>query len=188
MNDCQLFESKAAWQKWLASNNNTSHGLWLRLAKKGSGETSVTYPEAIDIALCWGWIDGQKKPESDLFWLQRFTPRRPKSIWSKINCAKVEVLIEQGAMQPSGLIEIERAKADGRWDNAYEGSRTIQVPDELQAALDANPKAAAFFKTLNSQNRYAVLFRITTAVKPETRAKRIEKLVVMMELGEKLYP
>jgi uncharacterized protein YdeI (YjbR/CyaY-like superfamily) len=188
VDDVTHFKTKAAWHDWLASQHNTSTGLWLRLAKKGSGETSVSYAEAVDVALCWGWIDGQKKPESETFWLQRFTPRRPKSIWSKINCAKVEAMIEQGVMQLAGQTEIDRAKADGRWDSAYEGSRTIQVPDDLQLALNANPKAAAFFKILNSQNRYAVLFRISTAVKPETKAKRIETLVAMLARGEKIYP
>jgi uncharacterized protein YdeI (YjbR/CyaY-like superfamily) len=187
MDDIFLFSTKADFQNWLAKNFAASSGLWLLLAKKNAPETSITYAEAIDVALCFGWIDGQKKPESSTHWLQRFTPRRPKSIWSKINCAKAEALIEQGAMQPSGMVEIGRAKADGRWDKAYEGSRTMQVPPDLQIVLNTNPEAAAFFKTLNNQNRYAILFRVTTAVKPQTRAKRITQFVEMLGRGEKIY-
>lgn len=187
MDDVILFPTKSDFNDWLTANHSKSKGLWLRLAKKSSPVPSVTYIEAIDVALCFGWIDGQTKSDSPTHWLQRFTPRRPKSIWSKINCAKALALIEQGAMQPAGLAEVARAKADGRWENAYEGASTIQVPDDLQAALLANPFADTFFKTLNSQNRYAILFRVTTAKKPETRAKRIAEFTAMLARGEKLH-
>jgi uncharacterized protein YdeI (YjbR/CyaY-like superfamily) len=188
MNNASLFKTKADWREWLNHNHVASSGLWLRLAKKNASVTSITYGEAIEVALCFGWIDGQKKPESDAYWLQRFTPRRPKSIWSKINCAKALGLIEQGAMEPAGLAEVERAKADGRWDNAYDGARTIQMSKDLEAALTENSEAAEFFKTLNSQNRYAILFRVTTAVKPETRAKRIKYFTEMLARREKPNP
>ena len=168
-----LFETADAWAAWLAESHSTSPGVWLRLAKKSSGASSVTYADAIDVALCYGWIDAQKKKESETYWLQRFVPRKGASIWSKINREKALRLIANGDMKPAGLKEVERAKSDGRWSDAYDSARNSTVPNDLQAALDANPKAKAFFATLSGQNRYAVLFRIHTAKKTETRAKRI---------------
>lgn len=183
-----LFPEQAAWAAWLAKKHGTSPGVWLRLAKKSAGKPSVTYAEAIDVALCYGWIDGQRKSDSDAYWLQRFTPRSKKSIWSKINRQKALSLIESGQMKASGLEEVERAKSDGRWKAAYDSARTASVPKDLAAALDLNVKAKAFFSTLNGQNRYAILFRIQTAKKAETRTKRIQTFVQMLENGEKLHP
>jgi uncharacterized protein YdeI (YjbR/CyaY-like superfamily) len=182
------FEDQTRFEDWLKAHHADSPGAWLRLAKVASGLQSVTYAEAIDVALCYGWIDGQKQSGDDKTWLQKFTPRRARSIWSKINRDKAEMLIESGKMQPAGLREIERAKADGRWQAAYEGQSRMSVPEDLQAELDKNRAAKDFFATLNSQNRYAILFRIQTAKKPETRAKRIRQFVDMLAKGEKLYP
>jgi uncharacterized protein YdeI (YjbR/CyaY-like superfamily) len=182
-----LFRDAMAFEAWLKKHHAASDGLWLQIAKKSANETSVTYPEAVEIALCWGWIDGQKKGLDDQHFLQRFTPRRARSIWSKINVAKAATLIEAGRMQPSGHAQIEAAKADGRWAQAYDGARTSSVPDDLQAALDANPEAKAFFATLNASNRYAVTWRVQTAVKPETRARRVAQLVEMLARGEAVH-
>ena len=165
-----------------------SPGVWLKLAKKGLGISSVTYEEALEVALCYGWIDGQKKAFDEQSWLQKFTPRGPKSIWSKINTEKAEKLIETGEMKPAGLKAVEAAKRDGRWDAAYASQKTISVPDDLQAELEKNPKAKTFFASLNSVNRYAILFRIQQAKRVETRAKRIRQYLEMLERGEKLYP
>src|SRR5690349_16924950 len=181
------FASKKEWANWLARQYAKSAGVWLQLAKKDSGIPSVTYEEALDVALCYGWIDGQKKGFDDKYWLQKFTPRGPKSIWSKTNTEKAERLIASREMKPAGLKAIELAKQDGRWENAYEGQKTISVPEDFQAALDKNKKAKEFFATLNSVNRYAILFRIHNAKKPETRAKRIQQFVEMLERGEKIY-
>ena len=182
-----LFRNAKAFEAWLKKHHATSDGLWLRIAKKGADVPSVTYPEAVEIALCWGWIDGQKKGLDDQHFLQRFTPRRSRSIWSKVNVAKVATLVEAGRMQPAGQAQIDAAKADGRWEGAYDGARTSTVPDDLQAALDASPKAKMFFATINASNRYAVLWRVQTAVKPETRAKRIAQLVEMLARGEVVH-
>jgi uncharacterized protein YdeI (YjbR/CyaY-like superfamily) len=182
------FGDRDAWEAWLRQHHASSDGLWLQLAKAGAAEPGLSYADALEVALCHGWIDGQKKGLDAQSWLQRFTPRRPRSIWSKINCAKAEALIAQGRMQPAGLAEVERARADGRWDRAYAGARTSTVPDDLQAALAANPRAAAFFQTLNGANRYAVLWRVQTASRPETRARRIATLVEMLARGEKIHP
>jgi len=182
-----LFRNAKAFEAWLRKNHAKSDGLWLRIAKRGADEPSVTYPEAVEIALCWGWIDGQKKGLDDQHFLQRFTPRRARSIWSKINVEKVAALIEAGRMQPPGLAQIEAAKADGRWAQAYDGAKTSTVPDDLVAALDASPPAKAFFATINASNRYAVLWRIQTAAKPETRARRIAQLVDMLARGETVH-
>jgi uncharacterized protein YdeI (YjbR/CyaY-like superfamily) len=182
-----LFKSARAFETWLKKHHATSDGLWLQIAKKGADEPSVSYPEAVEIALCWGWIDGQKKGLDDRHFLQRFTPRRARSIWSKINVDKVAALIEAGRMQPAGQAQIDAAKADGRWGQAYDGARTSSVPDDLQAALDADPKAKAFFAKVNASNRYAVLWRVQTAVKPETRGKRIAQLVEMLARGEVIH-
>jgi uncharacterized protein YdeI (YjbR/CyaY-like superfamily) len=182
------FTSPRLWEKWLARNHATSKGLWLKLAKKDSGLDSITYAEALDVALCYGWIDGQKGPFDAAFWLQRFTPRGPSSKWSKVNRDKALELIKSGKMKPSGLAAVEGAKRDGRWDRAYAGQRAATVPEDLQETLDKSPEAAAFFATLNSGNRYAVLYRIQDAKTPATRARRIAKFVAMLEKHEKLHP
>ena len=182
-----LFKNAGAFENWLEKNHGASEGFWLKIAKRGAKEASVTYPEAVEIALCWGWIDGQKKGLDDAHFLQRFTPRRARSIWSKINVDKVAALIEAGRMQAPGYAQIEAAKADGRWAQAYDGARTSAVPEDLLAALEAEPRAKAFFATINGANRYAVLWRIQTAVKSETRAKRIAQLVEMLARGETIH-
>jgi len=178
----------AAWERWLRRHHAASDGVWLRVAKKGAAEGSVSYAEALEVALCHGWIDGQKQAGDAGHWLQRFTPRRARSIWSKVNRAKAEALIAAGRMQPAGLKEVERAKADGRWADAYDSVSAATVPPDLQAALDAAPQARAFFETLNSANRYAVLWRVQTAKRAETRARRIAQFVQMLARGEKLHP
>jgi uncharacterized protein YdeI (YjbR/CyaY-like superfamily) len=182
------FPTERAFEKWLSTEHRRSSGVWLKLAKKGCPEPSVTYAEALDVALCFGWIDGQKRPLDELYWLQRFTPRTARSKWSKINCGKVEVLVTAGRMRPAGLREVELAKADGRWEAAYAGQSSATIPDDLQRALDANKKAAAFFATLDSGNRYAILYRVQEAKRPETRARRIEKFIEMLENGETVHP
>lgn len=184
----KLFRSADAFQSWLAKNHVASPGLWIRFAKKASGVKSMTYPEALDIALCYGWIDGLRKREDDTYFLQRFTPRAKRSIWSKINREKVAGLIASGRMQPAGHAEVERAKADGRWESAYDSIRNATVPDDLQQFLDGNPRAKKFFESLTSQNRYAILFRLGTAKRPETRAKRFAQFTEMLQKGEKLHP
>lgn len=182
-----LFKNAKAFETWLKKHHASSDGLWLKIAKRGAEEPSVSYAEAVEIALCWGWIDGQKKSLDAQHYLQRFTPRRARSIWSKVNVEKVAALIEAGRMQAPGHAQIEAAKADGRWAKAYDSARTATVPEDLQAALDAEPQARAFFATLNAANRYAVLWRIQTAVKPETRARRIAQLVAMLARGEAVH-
>ena len=180
------FEDAAAWERWLEANGGAA-GLWLKIAKKGSGIASVTYAEALDAALCHGWIDGQKKAFDESFFLQRFTPRRARSLWSKNNIAHVERLVAAGRMRAGGLREVEAAKADGRWDTAYHGAAKMEIPPELAAALAKNRKAAAFFDRLDKTNRYAFCWRVQSAVKPETKAARAEKLVVMLARGEKIH-
>lgn len=182
------FESAEAFETWLGDQHATSAGIWLKLRKKGAGIVALDYAQALDVALCYGWIDGQKGKFDDQHWLQRFTPRKPNSRWSKINRDKVVALTEQGRMRPAGLAEVERAKTDGRWQAAYDGARTSSVPDDLVAALAANPAAAEFFETLDRQNRFAILYRIQDVKKPETRARRVEKYVAMLAEGKKLYP
>ena len=174
------FASKQAWDSWLAEQHATSDGVWLKFAKKGTGIPTVTYAEAVETALCYGWIDSQLRSLDSDYYLQRFTPRKARSKWSKINRSKAEELIAAGAMQPAGLLEVERAKADGRWDAAYDSPRAATVPEDLQRALDADPAAAAFFATLSKANRYAILYRIQDAKRPETRRRRIEHLVAML--------
>lgn len=181
------FPDAAAWETWLAKHV-ADKGVWMQLAKKGQGVVSVSYAEAIDVALCHGWIDEQRKSMDAQFYLQRFTPRRAKSIWSKINISKVGKLIAEGRMQPDGLREVETAKADGRWDVAYDSSSKMQPHEDLLAALKKNKKAKTFFDKLDRANRYAVCWRVQTAKKPETRAARIEKLVEMLAKGEKIHP
>ncbi len=182
-----LFKNAKAFETLLKRHHATADGLWLKIAKRHANEASVTYPEAVEIALCWGWIDGQKKSLDEQYFLQRFTPRRARSVWSKVNVDKAEALIKAGRMQAPGLAQIEAAKADGRWARAYDGARTSEVPEDLIAALDAAPAAKAFFSTINASNRYAVLWRIQTAVKPETRARRITQLVEMLARGETVH-
>lgn len=182
------FQRQQDWAAWLNENHTSSPGVWLQLAKKGADVSSVSYDEAIEIALCLGWIDGQKQAHSDQFWLQKFTRRSDKSVWSKINRDKALALIKSKKMKPAGLKEIERAKLDGRWDAAYDSSSKATVPNDFQSALDGNARAKAFFGTLDSRNRYAVLFRIQTAKKAETRAKKISQFVLMLERHEKVHP
>ncbi len=182
------FAHQGDWIAWLDEHHATSSGVWLRIAKKASKQASVSYAEALEAALCYGWIDGQKKTYDESTWLQKFTPRGAKSLWSKINREKAEALIESGRMQPAGLAAVERARQDGRWDAAYDSHGSATVPSDFQDALDRSPEAKAFFATLNRQNRYAILFRIQTAKKAETRDKRIQQFIRMLELHEKLYP
>ena len=182
------FADAPGWSRWLASHHASSRGVWLKIAKKATTSPSVTYAEALEVALAWGWIDGQKGKFDEAAWLQRFTPRGPKSIWSKINRDKALSLIEAGTMKPPGFAEVERARKDGRWEAAYDSQSKATVPPDLAEALAANPGAARFFETLESYNRYAILFRIHTAKKPETRAARIEKFVAMLAKHEKVHP
>jgi uncharacterized protein YdeI (YjbR/CyaY-like superfamily) len=182
------FKSQLAWDAWLTSQPARSEGLWLKLAKKSSGIASVSRPEAIDTALCHGWIDGQLDSFDDAYWLIRFTPRQSTSKWSEKNRARALQLVELERMRPAGLNEIERAKSDGRWSAAYAPQSTAQVPDDLRAALAKNKKAKGFFETLDSTNRYAILHRIHTAKKPETRTARIEKFVAMLAEGKTIHP
>ena len=184
----RLFKDAAAWEAWLAGRHAKSAGLWLRIARAGSGVKSVSYAEAVDVALCYGWIDGQKKGLDEATWLQRFTPRGGRSVWSKINREKVRRLVASGRMRTPGLEAVDRAKASGRWDSAYDSHRTAAVPDDLQRALDARPKAKAFFATLNAANRYAILFRIQAVKRAETRARKIEQFVAMLERHEVIHP
>lgn len=189
MNDDKItFANQEDWEAWLASNGEVVTGIWLRLAKKSAKQPTLGYAQALEGALCHGWIDGRKQAESEHYWLQRFTPRTAKSIWSKINRAKAEALISAGRMHPTGLREIHRAKRDGRWEAAYSSASTSTVPDDLQQALDRNPKAKRFFATLNSQNRYAILFRIQNVKTAETRARKIAQFIDMLNHGEKIHP
>ncbi len=182
------FESQAALAQWMAAHHATCDSVWLRHAKKGAPAPTVTYQEALEVALCFGWIDGIKKAEDAHYFKQRYTPRRARSIWSKINRDKALRYIEEGKMQPAGLAEVVRAQGDGRWDAAYDGGSAASVPPDLQAAFDAHPGAQAFFETLNAQNRYAVLFRIQTAKKPETRARKVAEYAAMLARHETLHP
>ena len=182
------FASRSLWEEWLTENHQTSNGLWLRIAKKDSGIRTVSYAEALDVALCHGWIDGQKDGFDDDYWLQRFTPRRTRSKWSKVNREKATKLMESGEMKPAGLREVERARADGRWDAAYEAQSKATVPEDLRRELEKNQAAQEFFAALDGTNRYAILYRIQDAKKPETRARRIEKYVAMLTEGTKPYP
>jgi uncharacterized protein YdeI (YjbR/CyaY-like superfamily) len=181
------FSSREEFVQWLEAEHDKSPGIWMKIAKKASGIPTIDFVEAIEVALCFGWIDGQRNKLDDDYYLQRFTRRRPKSPWSDINRQRVAKLIEAGEMRPAGLAQVESAKADGRWAAAYSGQRTAQVPEDLQEALEANPAAAAFFATLNSRNRFAIIYRIQDAKKPETRAARIVKYVAMLSENKKLY-
>jgi uncharacterized protein YdeI (YjbR/CyaY-like superfamily) len=182
------FESGEAFESWLATEHASSAGIWLKIAKKGSATQTISYADALAVALCYGWIDGQKGKLDDDFWLQRFTPRKPGSRWSRINTDRATELIESGRMRPAGQAEVDRAKADGRWAAAYASSSTITVPDDLAAELSRNDQARAFFETLSGANRYAILYRVTTARRPETRAQRIATYVAMLARHETLYP
>jgi uncharacterized protein YdeI (YjbR/CyaY-like superfamily) len=183
-----MLASQDEWEAWLQDHGEVSTGVWLRLAKKSAGQSGLSYAQALDSALCFGWIDGQKRADSDQYWLQRFSPRSARSIWSKINTDKAKALQDAGRMRPAGLKEITRAKEDGRWDKAYASSSKATLPDDLQLALDANRKAKAFFATLDSQNRFAILFRIQNVKKAETRARKIAQFVEMLANGEKVHP
>jgi uncharacterized protein YdeI (YjbR/CyaY-like superfamily) len=184
-----LVRDAQAWRAWLEARHGEEPEVWLVLAKKGTTEpTSLTYDQALEEALCFGWIDGQMRRRDEATSLQRFTPRRSRSTWSKRNVGIAERLIAEGRMHPAGLAEVERAKADGRWEAAYAGAATIEVPEDLRKALAAEPKARAMFERLNGQNRYAVLYRITTAKRPETRARRLDQFVAMLARGETPYP
>ena len=182
------FPTQSAWAAWLSEHHTDPVGVWLKLERKGASPAPLTHPEALEAAISHGWIDGTRKRLDDRHYIQRFTPRRPRSRWSKINRAKAEELIERGEMAPAGLAEVARARADGRWDAAYDGQRTMAVPDDLRAALDRVPAAAALFAELDSRNRYSILYRVGEAKKAETRARRIEKFVAMLAAGETLYP
>ncbi|MEV5396025.1 YdeI/OmpD-associated family protein [Streptomyces cellulosae] len=182
------FSTQEEFEAWLEEHQGDAEGLWLRIPRKGSGLKAVDYATALESALCFGWIDGQKRSLDETYWVQRFTPRRARSRWSAVNRQKAIELIERGRMRPAGLREVERAKADGRWEAAYAGQRSAVVPDDLRAALDAAPGAAEFFDSLDSRNRYAILHRIEEAKRAATRAARIKKFVAMLTRGEKLYP
>jgi uncharacterized protein YdeI (YjbR/CyaY-like superfamily) len=182
------FASPQEWDAWLVEHHATSAGIWCKLAKAGSGIESVTYAEAVVVALTHGWIDGQKAAFDGAYWLQRFTRRGPRSRWSKINCERVVELIEDGAMRPAGLREVDAAKADGRWEAAYAGQRTAVVPEDLEAALGCNEAAREFFATVSGANRYAIIYRIDEAKRPETRARRIAKYVEMLAEKRTLHP
>ena len=181
------FETQQDWEVWLEENHAESKGIWLKIAKKEAPAPTISYAEALDSAICYGWIDGQKAAFDDSYWLQKFTPRTAKSIWSKVNCGKAEALIAVGRMQPAGLRQVELAKADGRWERAYESQSKITIPDDFQRELDKNPKAKDFFSTLDSANRYAFLFRIHAAKKPETRSAKIQKFIEMLNQQQKLH-
>jgi uncharacterized protein YdeI (YjbR/CyaY-like superfamily) len=182
------FVSQNEFHEWLDKNHADSNGIWMRIYKKGSDEPTVTYAEALDEALCYGWIDGQKKSYDDASWIQKFTPRRPRSQWSKINTGHVERLTKEGRMKPAGIDQVKLAKKDGRWDKAYSSQRDMPVPDDFLAELDKNDKAKAFFESLNKANRYAIAYRLHDAKRPETRARRMTQFLDMMAKGEKLYP
>ncbi len=182
------FATQQDWEAWLKEHHTHIKGIWLKIAKKETGIPSLSYSEALEGALCYGWIDGQKASFDDQYWLQKFTPRGPKSMWSKVNCGKATALLASDRMQPAGIRQVELAKADGRWESAYESQSKITIPDDFQRELDKNQKAKEFFNTLNSVNRYAILFRIQTAKKPETRSSRINKFIEMLAKNQKIYP
>jgi uncharacterized protein YdeI (YjbR/CyaY-like superfamily) len=182
------FETQQEWEAWLSERLADTPGLWLKMAKKGSGIRSLSHAGALESALCYGWIDGQAAALDGQYWLQKFTPRRPRSVWSRVNREKATALIAAGRMQPAGLRQVESAKADGRWEAAYDAQSTIAIPPDLQGELDRYPEAAAFFATLDSRNRYAILWRIQTAKRPETRSARIQKFVGMLRARQKIYP
>lgn len=181
------FASAAKFAGWLSKHHAEHQGIWMRIYKKASGRPTVTYAEALDEALCHGWIDGQKQRGDEESWLQKFTHRGPRSVWSKVNVGNVERLTKEGRMKAAGIAAIEAAKADGRWDNAYHSSSTAEPPDDFTVALAKSPKAAAFFATLSKGNRYPIIYRLQNAKKPETRAKRLKEFIAMLERGEKFH-
>jgi len=183
-----FFASAAEWEEWLEANHASSPGVRLKIAKKNTAIESVRYPEVLESALCFGWIDGRRETLDESYFLQRFTPRQPRSTWSKINREKAEGLVAAGRMRPAGLAEVERAKADGRWEAAYESQSRIAIPDDLERELASRPQAKEFFLRLSSQNRYSILYRLQDAKKPETRARRLAKFVAMLEAGETIHP
>ena len=183
----KAFANARAWERWLAKDLPTSDGVWIRMAREGSEIVSITYDHAVEVALCYGWIDGQKKPIDDEFWLQRFGPRKPGSSWSKINCGRAEAMLRAGRMKPAGKREIERAKADGRWDAAYAGQAAMAVPEDLETALAKDATAKRSFSTLDSASRYAILYRIHDAKQPEARARRIAEFVEKLGRHETVY-
>ena len=182
----KLFRTEAAWETWLAAHGDAP-GVWLKIAKKDTGATSVSYSQALDVSLCHGWIDGLKRSCDEQYFLQRFTPRKAKSLWSKLNIGRVEKLVAAGRMQAGGAREVDAAKADGRWEAAYDAASAMEVPAELAAALKKNAKARKAFEALDRTNRYAFCWRVHTAKKPETKAARVEKFVEMLERGEKIH-
>jgi uncharacterized protein YdeI (YjbR/CyaY-like superfamily) len=182
------FASPVEWEEWLEGHHAASDGVWIKMAKQGSGIESVRHAEALEIALCFGWIDSRREALDERSFLQRFTPRRARSRWSRINREKAERLIADGRMRPAGFIEVERARADGRWDAAYAGQRSAAVPEDLQRELDSRPAAKAHFDGLSGQNRYAILYRLEEAKRPETRARRLAKFVAMLDAGESIHP
>ena len=182
-----LFATPPDFEAWLEENHADSDGFWLKIAKKGSGETSIGYAEGLELALCFCWIDSQKRGHDERFFLQRFTPRRPRGRWSRLNRDKVEALIAAKAMRPAGLAEVDAAKADGRWEAAYEGAGTAKVPEDLRRELDVNEAAREFFASLDNSNRYAIIYRLNDAKKLETRQRRLRKFVAMLERGEKIH-
>lgn len=181
------FENANAWRRWLENNHAKEDGLWLQIFKKASNLPTVSYNEAVDESLCYGWIDGQKKKYDENSYLQKFTPRRPRSIWSKRNVEKVEQFLKEKKMEPAGLAEIEKAKADGRWEKAYDSPKHMKIPDDFITALKKDKKAYDFFKTLNKTNTYAIGFRLQTAKKAETRERRMKKILEMMKNEEKFH-
>lgn len=185
--DTLPFSSSQAWEEWLSQNHHLEEGIWLRFYKKSSNIASVTYKEAVDVALCYGWIDGQARSYDEQSYIQKFTPRRKRSIWSKVNRGNVERLITDGRMREPGQKAINAAKADGRWDAAYDSPSTSEMPTDFQAALDANPAAHAFYATLNKANTYAILWRLQTTKTPEARQKRMEQILEMLTKGETFH-
>jgi uncharacterized protein YdeI (YjbR/CyaY-like superfamily) len=181
------FPNRSAWERWLENHHESSAGVWLKIARKRSGAVTLTYPEALEEAIRYGWIDGQKGAHDDGFWLQRFGPRGPRSKWSQVNRDKATELIEQGRMRPAGIAQVEAARQDGRWEAAYAPQSTVTVPDDFQQALDANPAANEFFATLKSSERYSFLYRIHDAKRPETRARRISDYVAMLAEGTTIH-
>jgi uncharacterized protein YdeI (YjbR/CyaY-like superfamily) len=187
MEDLLEFQLATQWDKWLAKNHSKSNGVWIRLFKKASGVASMNSSDAVDMALCYGWITGQSRPYDEKSWLDRFVPRRPKSIWSKINTKRAEMLIKQGRMKPAGLKQVEEAKRDGRWARAYSPPSSAKLPQDFIKALHKNKKAEAFFKTLNRANIYSVVFRLETAKNEELRRMKISEIIKMFEKGEKFH-
>ena len=181
------FAEKTAFEDWLAEHHSAHPGIWMRIYKKGSGRPTITYAEAVDVALCFGWIDGQKQKGDEESWLQKFTRRGPRSVWSQVNVRNVERLTHEGRMQPAGLAVVEAAKADGRWHRAYPSSRSAELPSDFLEALEKRPRAKAFFETLNKTNRYAIFYRLQSAKRAETRARRMKEFIAMLARGETLY-